>query len=88
MSLHPISLALRFLLELAALIALGLWGAHQAGIALALALPATAAALWGIFAVPGDPSRSGKAPVPVSGRAGQRTHIVRPIRAAERSFGA
>ena len=26
-----------------------------------------AAAVWGVFAVPGDPSRSGSAPVPVPG---------------------
>ena len=30
-------------------------------------MPVAAAALWGTFAVPDDPSRSGKAPVPVPG---------------------
>ncbi|BAV47782.1 hypothetical protein MesoLj113a_21910 [Mesorhizobium sp. 113-1-2] len=65
------NLTLRFLLELAALLGLGIagwtlsdgwwrWG-------LALALPLVAAVLWGIFAVPNDPSRSGRAPVPVPG---------------------
>ena len=34
---------------------------------LALVLPLVTAAIWGIFAVPDDPSRSGKAPVPVPG---------------------
>ena len=33
----------------------------------ALVPPLVAAAAWGIFAVPGDPSRSGSAPVPVRG---------------------
>ena len=32
-----------------------------------LGLPAIAAAAWVTFAVPGDPSRSGRAPVPVPG---------------------
>ena len=32
-----------------------------------LTIPLVAAALWGIFAVPHDPTRSGSAPVPVSG---------------------
>ncbi|WP_292315447.1 YrdB family protein [Mesorhizobium sp.] len=34
-----------------------------------MALPLVAAALWGTFAVPDDPSRSGRAPVPVPGAA-------------------
>jgi hypothetical protein len=34
---------------------------------LALGLPLLAAVLWGVFAVPGDRSRSGSAPVPVPG---------------------
>jgi len=32
-----------------------------------LILPIAAAAIWGILAVPNDPSRSGSAPVPVPG---------------------
>ena len=36
-------------------------------IAIAIAIPIVAATLWGTFAVPGDPSRSGSAPVPVPG---------------------
>jgi uncharacterized protein DUF2568 len=68
---HPVNLAARFVLELSALLILGVWGWHQADgglrIVLALAIPIVAAALWGTFAVPNDPSRSGSAPVPVSG---------------------
>ena len=65
---HPINLALRFLLEIAALIAIGIWGwaAHQ-GVwrwLLMLGVPLAAAALWGIFRVDNDP---GPAPVAVPG---------------------
>lgn len=71
MSSHPINLALRFLLELVALGAMSIWGfAHGAGwtrFAFAIMAPLMAAAVWGVFAVPGDPSRSGSAPVPVAG---------------------
>jgi len=65
------NLTLRFLLEVAALISLGMWGSTlaegAAGIFLMLLIPAIAAILWGTFNVKGDPSRSGKAPVPVPG---------------------
>ena len=66
------NLTLRFLLELAALSGFGLAGWHFGDSSfwrwpLALFLPVAAAALWGVFAVPGDPSRSGAAPIPVSG---------------------
>jgi hypothetical protein len=65
------NLTLRFLLELAALLGLGMAGwSFQAGSwrwILAIALPLVAAVLWGTFAVPNDPSRSGRAPVPVPG---------------------
>ena len=71
MGSNPINLALRFILELAALYAMGYWGwtQHEGWMrfALVLGLPLLAAALWGTFAVPNDPSRSGKAPVPVPG---------------------
>jgi hypothetical protein len=71
MAYHPLNQALRFLLELAALAALGVWG-WQAGesplrFLLVLGVPALAALMWGVFAVPDDPSRSGRAPVPVPG---------------------
>ena len=71
MSSHPINLALRFLLELAALGVMSFWGFAQGGgwarFAFAAIVPLTAASAWGVFAVPGDPSRSGSAPVPLPG---------------------
>jgi hypothetical protein len=71
MSLHPLNLAVRFVLEIAALVAIGYWSFHEhTGIlqfVLGLGLPLLAAAAWGIFAVPGDRTRSGDAPVPVPG---------------------
>ena len=67
----PVNLALRFILEIAGLVALGWWGWNQGeGIlrfVLAFGSPILAAVLWGTFAVPDDPSRSGKAPVQVPG---------------------
>lgn len=71
MAYHPLNLAVRFLLEIGALVAIGYWGFDQhSGIwrfLLGLGLPLVAAAAWGVFAVPGDRSRSGSAPVPVPG---------------------
>ncbi len=50
---------------------MAVWGWRQdeglLRFALALGLPIIAAVLWGTFAVPGDPSRSGQAPVPIPG---------------------
>ena len=71
MGSHPVNLTVRFLLELAALVVFGVWG-WQMGegwvrFLLALGVPVAAAAVWGTFAVPDDPSRSGRAPVPVPG---------------------
>lgn len=71
MGSHPINLALRFLLEIAALVAIGYWGFDQhSGIwrfIIGIGGPVIAAALWATFAVPDDPSRSGRAPVPIPG---------------------
>jgi len=71
MGSHPLNLALRFLLELSALFTFGLWGWHIAPSEIrllpAIGIPLAAAALWGTFAVPDDPSRSGKAPVAIPG---------------------
>lgn len=68
MANHPINLALRFILELAALFAFGQWGwLRHTGFSRflwAAALPLAAAVVWGTFRVPGDP---GNAPVAVSG---------------------
>jgi hypothetical protein len=71
MGFHPANLAIRFLLELSALAAMAFWGWQQSDdperYAFALLVPLVAAAAWGVFAVPGDRSRSGKAPVVVPG---------------------
>lgn len=65
------NLALRFALEIVALVALGLAGWKLGSGAmrwiLAIAIPALAAVAWTVFNVPNDPSRSGEAPVEVSG---------------------
>jgi membrane protein YdbS with pleckstrin-like domain len=71
MGSHPINLAIRFLLELSALVSMGVWGWRQSEswfrFLLALSVPIVAAVVWGTFAVPKDPSRSGAAPVAVPG---------------------
>lgn len=68
MSSHPVNLAVRFALEIAALVAMGHWGWTQHTGAVrwlwAIGLPVVAAAVWGTFRVPGDP---GNAPVAVPG---------------------
>lgn len=65
------NLALRFALELAALAALGLaaWTLTEGPLrwVAVIALPLIAAAVWGVFNVAGDPSRSGAAPIAVPG---------------------
>ena len=71
MGSHPINLMVRFLLELAALSATGVWGWKLSDgwirFVLALGIPIIIAAIWGTFAVPNDPSRSGSAPIVVPG---------------------
>lgn len=61
MSVHPLNLALRFLLELVALGAMGYWGWTQQDGAwrwiAALGIPLIAAVLWASFRVPGDQER-------------------------------
>jgi hypothetical protein len=68
MANHPLNLALRFLLEITALISIGYWGWTQHSglmrILFTLGLPIFAAAIWGIFRVPGFP---GDAPIAVPG---------------------
>ena len=71
MSNNPINLAVRFLLEIAAMLAIGYWGWRQASGALRYVLAIgswlIAAVIWGTFRVPGDASASGGAPVAVPG---------------------
>lgn len=68
MSSNPINLALRFLLEIAALVVLGFWGWQKGSgwvrFFLAFGLPMLAAILWATFRVPNDP---GAAPVAIPG---------------------
>ena len=68
---HPVNFLIRFLLELIALVSVGFWGwKSYEGIlqyVLGLGLPILMTIVWGTFAVPDDPSRSGKAPIPVPG---------------------
>lgn len=51
--------------------AIGIWGLGQSAgwvhISLGLGMPIIVGAIWGIFAVPNDPSRSGKAPLSIPG---------------------
>ena len=69
--MHPLNSAFRFTLEIVALCAIGYWGWHQgedrSRYALMFALPVCAVVAWGVFNVPGDPSRGGGAPVEVPG---------------------
>lgn len=69
--MHPANLAFRFILELSALGGFGVlaWKSASEGwrIVVLVIVICTVMALWGLFAVPNDPSRSGSAPIPVSG---------------------
>lgn len=60
------NLALRFLLELAALGGLAYWGAHTGSgavkVVLAIAAPLLAAIVWGLFAAPKASRRLPRAP--------------------------
>jgi hypothetical protein len=68
---HPANLAFRFVLEVAAFAAYVVWGHLTVdgawGWVLGAGVGVAAFALWGTFAVLDDPSRSGRAPVPVPG---------------------
>ena len=69
--MHPANLALRFILEMAALGGFGVlaWKSSSGGwrVVVLIVVLCTLMTLWGVFAVPNDPSRSGNAPIPVSG---------------------
>ncbi|WKY50029.1 YrdB family protein [Nocardia seriolae] len=64
-------LGVRFLLELVAVVSFGIlgWRAFDSPwrFLLVVMLPIAVAAVWGSFAVPGDPSRNGEATVAVPG---------------------
>jgi len=68
---HPANLAIRLVLEIGSLIAIGV-GAYNLASGffawmLGIGLPLVVAVGWGTFNVPGDESRSGEAPVVVRG---------------------
>ena len=69
--MNAVNLALRFFLEIIALGAIGWWGWTQAEswwrAPLAIAVVLLTGAVWGIFAVPDDPSRGGSGLVHVPG---------------------
>ena len=69
--MNAANLALRFLLELVALTGFATWAWLSASgwwrFVFALLVVIIAMTIWGVFAVPNDPSRSGNAPVPVPG---------------------
>ena len=71
MGSHPANLTLRFILELSVLISSGAWGYKQGTgffkILLAIFIPALLATIWGVFAVPDDPSRSGNTVIATPG---------------------
>jgi len=71
MGSHPINLAVRFILEICALLSVGVWGWNQTDgwlkFVIAFGFPIILAIIWGVFAVPNDPSRSGNAPIPIHG---------------------
>jgi hypothetical protein len=68
---NALNLTLRFILELVALFAAGYWAYKTIGqwpkYLLMLLVPVIIATIWGVFAVPSDPSRSGKTVVAVPG---------------------
>jgi len=71
MEMNPINLIVRFILEVIALVSVGIWGWKFTDqwfhYLLAIGIPIVLAIVWGTFNVPGDPSRNGEAPVVVSG---------------------
>lgn len=64
---HPLNLAVRFLLEMVAIVVFAMWGWKHEGMwkyILAIGIPLVAMTIWGVFRVPGDPK---DAPVAVKG---------------------
>ncbi|MEH0422693.1 YrdB family protein [Streptomyces sp. B21-083] len=68
---RPFALGVRFILELVALVCFGLWAWHVSPAALryvaVVVVPLAVAVLWGVFATPGDASRSGETVVATAG---------------------
>ncbi|MBE8474824.1 YrdB family protein [Streptomyces justiciae] len=68
---HPAMLALRLVLEVTALVCFGYWAWHVSPQGLryvtVVAVPLLVAAAWGVFATPGDESRSGNTVVATAG---------------------
>ena len=71
MSTHPINLAVRFTLEIMVLVSASMWGWRLADnwpkYLFMIIVPIILAVIWGTFNVPGDPSRSGNAPIVTPG---------------------
>jgi hypothetical protein len=71
MSNNPLNLAVRFLLEILALVAIGYWGWHSdTGVMrylLAFGLPLLFAFAWGSFRTPNEPHHPVHATVPIPG---------------------
>ncbi len=90
--MNMLNAGLRFLLELAALFTVGYWAWHQdfgaIRFILAIVGPVLFAAIWYTFNVKNDPSRSGKAPVPVPGLARLAIELVLFALAVIAAFGS
>ncbi|MEZ4923665.1 MAG: YrdB family protein [Crocinitomicaceae bacterium] len=71
MGSNPINLALRFILEISSLVIIGIWSYKLSDdfsrYIWMILIPVFWATIWGVFNVPNDPSRSGKAPIVVPG---------------------
>ncbi len=71
MAYHPLNLFFRFILELLVWFCMGLFGFYIAGDGFRyfymIFIPLVSMFIWGTFNVPGDRSRSGKAPIVVRG---------------------
>jgi len=65
--MEPWNLALRFVLEVACVAGIGAGVGSAGSTLLGIVAAVAAVVVWGTFATPDDPSRSGRAPVPVPG---------------------
>ncbi|MGD2034196.1 MAG: YrdB family protein [Bacteroidales bacterium] len=71
MGSHPVNLGIRFILELAAFFSPGYWAWKTLNdwyrYPLVILLPLLVMTVWGVFAVPDDPGRSGKTVIATPG---------------------